>query len=403
MTDVAVSVTRRRHSFLMRLANLLLVLVSTGLMLGVIEGVLRLLGHRALYEMYSKPSLFWRYDPLLGWSHEPGARGDYVGPRPWPVEFSAEVSINSLGLRGPEIPALGPSEQRVLVLGDSMVAGFEVPYEDTFEALLERDLTQRLGHTVRVINGGVRGYGTDQSYLYYTHRGRKLHPDVVVFFHSGNDPADNTTVHEMRRPFGKSAVAVTASGEVRLLGSPVPHYPMCSEYDLASNLEITRVDDRPERMLCHAQMLLFDHSALFSLLTISIPWDAALLKRLYYLGNPHSERLAVGHGTGADDTFALRLTTALVRALGHAVRADGASFLVTGEPCCLPQLDRVALASDGIDEISLDGVSRAPVTEVRWQHDSHFKPLGHRMVAEDLRPELEARLRARTAQKVTNR
>src|SRR5215472_11134476 len=272
MTEGLLSREPLRRRVLPILLNLFLCLAVTSLMLGLTECVLRALGHRALYEMYSKPWVFWKSDPLLGWAHEPGARGEYVGPRPWPVEFSAEVSINSLGLRGPEVPPREPGEQRVLLLGDSMVAGFEVPYQDTFGALLERDLTQRLGHTVRVINAGVRGYGTDQSYLYYTDRGRKLTPDVVVHFHSGNDPSDNTTIHEMRRPFGKSALAVTEDGGMRVLGSPVPHYPMCSEYQLTSKWEIQRVDGSWGRLLCEMQIKLFDHSALFSILTISIPW-----------------------------------------------------------------------------------------------------------------------------------
>src|SRR6185503_13206306 len=77
---------------------------SVAIVLAVFEVGLRLTGHVAIYEMYSKPSLFWRYDQLLGWSHEPGASGEFVGPRPWPVEFRGKVEINSLGLRGPEIP-----------------------------------------------------------------------------------------------------------------------------------------------------------------------------------------------------------------------------------------------------------------------------------------------------------
>jgi hypothetical protein len=364
--------------------------------LGVGETVLRLLGHRALYEMYSKPSIFWTYDPLLGWAHEPGAHDRYVGPRPWPVEFSAEVSINSLGLRGPEIPPRVPGEQRILVLGDSMVAGFEVPYEDTFVALLQDDLTRRLGHTVRVINAGVRGYGTDQSYLYYTDRGRKLQPDIVVHFHSGNDPSDNTTVHEMRRPFGKSVLALSESGEVHVVGSPVPRYPMCSEYQLASDFEIKRADALWTRLLCHAQMELFDHSALFSLLTISIPWDGKILGRLYYLGNPHGEHLNVRRGSSTDGQFSWRLTTGIVRALGRAVRRDGADFLVIGAPQDLVQLDRNALREDGIKELSLDALWQAPPLEVSWQHDSHFNPVGHRMVADLLLPELESTLRERS-------
>src|SRR6266404_1289324 len=116
--------------------TLLLPLVSIATVAAIFEIGLRFTGHVAIYEMYSKPSLFWRYDELLGWSHEPGAHGDFVGPRPWPVEFRGKVAINSLGLRGPEIPPRDPSELRVLFSGDSIVASFEVDYEGTFVARL---------------------------------------------------------------------------------------------------------------------------------------------------------------------------------------------------------------------------------------------------------------------------
>ena len=60
--------------------------------------------------------------------------------------------------------------------------------------------------------------------------------DIVVFFHSGNDPVDNTTLHEMRRPFGKPAFSIAEDGSLELVGTPVPTYPMCSEYQLSSAL-----------------------------------------------------------------------------------------------------------------------------------------------------------------------
>jgi len=37
---------------------------------------------------------FWRYDPLVGWSHQPGQRGR-LNHR----DFTIEVAINSQGLR----------------------------------------------------------------------------------------------------------------------------------------------------------------------------------------------------------------------------------------------------------------------------------------------------------------
>src|SRR5262249_42991637 len=226
------------------------------LTLGAFELGLRWLGYEPIYKVYSHPEIFWRHDELLGWSHEPNSEAVYVGPRPWPVEFSAPVRINSLGLRGPEIAELPPDGYRVMVLGDSMVAAFEVPWEETFESLVETRLHQELGIPVQVIDAGVRGYGTDQSYLYYQERGRRLQPDLVIFLHSANDEADNVTLHRMRRTFSKGAFARRPEGTLERVGYPIPEYPLCSEYVLDASNQPRRVDTEREHAMCLVQTLL---------------------------------------------------------------------------------------------------------------------------------------------------
>ena len=381
----------KRMSWIARAAlTLLLSLASFGFVLALFELGLRLTGHAAIYEIYSKPSLFWSHDELLGWSHEPGARGDFVGPRPWPIEFRGRVEINSLGLRGPEIPPPDPSETRVLFVGDSMIASLEVDYDQTFVARLAGVLSERLGRPVRTINAGVRGYGTDQEYLYFRERGWRLEPELVVFWHSSNDAADNTTLHEMRRPFGKPAFSLAPDGGLELVGSPVPRYPMCSEVLLVSGAGAQRVDTAMGRTLCNLQMMLFDHSALFSYLTLALPWDYGFLKRLYYVGNPHAEHLTHSGQADLAADFQDRLTNALVLALADEVRRRGARFLLVGYPTLLP-LDEGELARAQIPIVDLSGLGDG--LDVRWRHDGHFNPEGHRRVAELLAPQIEAQLR----------
>jgi lysophospholipase L1-like esterase len=371
------------------LGHLLLLGLSTSFALGLCELGLRLAGYRALYETYSKPSLFWRHDALLGWSHEPHAKGQYIGPRPWPVEFDALVEMNSLGLRGPEPGPKRTGELRVLFLGDSMVAGFEVEQQQTFVALLERELSGRIGRQVHTVNGGVRGYGTDQYLLYYTARGRELRPDVVVIFASGNDPADNMTLHETRRPFGKPALVPDGRGGLRTIGSPVPRYGECEEVMLSNDFQLVRTAGLFFRLLCRSQLALFDHSALFSFLTITIPWNGDMLRELYHLGNPHAE---AQRSTVVEPRIAH--TRAIMLELVDSVHRDGAGVVLTGGPADLDALDRETFRAAGAQVRDLGGVWYEPQELVRWKHDSHFNHEGHRRTVTILAPVIAHSLRA---------
>lgn len=372
---------------------LLLPAGSTILVLALFEVGLRVAGHRPIYEIYSKPTLFWQHDALLGWSHQPNVDGVYVGPRPWPIEFEGRVAINSLGLRGPEVPPVRPGEPRILVMGDSMVASFEVDHEETFVALLEIDLRERLGIPVQVINGGVRGYGTDQSLLVFREHADALAPDLVIFFHSRNDRVDNTTLHEMRRPLGKPAFALTPQGSLELRGTPVPVYPMCSEVRLSPEFAVVRTDTLFARLMCRAQIALLDHSALFSLITVSIRWDGGLLGWLYRLGGSQTGALAPPDAGPPD--YATRLTQRLLVALADDVQKRGAELVVIGFPTHFEGLDLEPLIARGVEIVELDALERAPAREVRWRHDSHLNPEGHRRLAATLANQLETRLRNR--------
>ena len=50
----------------------------------------------------------------------------------------------------------GPAPLRIVVFGDSLVAGFRLKASDAFPAQLERALKAK-GHAVEVINAGVSG------------------------------------------------------------------------------------------------------------------------------------------------------------------------------------------------------------------------------------------------------
>jgi hypothetical protein len=372
---------------------------ATVVCIGVLEVVFRMAGYKPLSDVYSKPELFWRKDALLGWSHQPSTSGTFIGPRPFPIAFRGKVRINSLGLRGPELGEKDSAGYRVLCLGDSEVAGFEVDEEKTFESLLERTLSVQLDRTVQVVNAGVRGYGTDQSYLYYRERGRPLHPDLVVFFASNNDPEDNTTLHRARRPFGKPAFALRSDESLELVGSPIPDYPYCSGVRLDTAFQPVRIDDGLGRTLCWAQTNLTDYSALFTFVALRIQQNPRLLYRLLHSATPAAQSSSnVNSRDGSSLTPAGRLTTKLIQRMAELARADGAPFILAIFDYDLAALDARALEASGVSLALMNSVTdRYPLTRLQWPNDGHFNELGHQEVAHVLGPLLLQKLRGKSA------
>ena len=149
-----------------------------------------------LWSRMQPRNMFIEFDPILGFRLKPNVEGLYRGlsvihPNP---HIRTSVRINSLGLRGPEITLPKPAgTRRVLLVGDSFVEAFEVPYEDTFYSRLEKKAQASGGNPVQFVSMGVMGYGTAQELLWLREHGRSLRPDIVLLvLFLGNDVVDNS-------------------------------------------------------------------------------------------------------------------------------------------------------------------------------------------------------------------
>jgi GDSL-like Lipase/Acylhydrolase family len=125
--------------------------------------------------------------PELGEIPVPGQQGE----RRIPGVYSFRYSNNSLGWRGRrEYREAKQTDYRVLFLGDSFAYGTGVNDDQTFAALVEKDL--RADHlSVEVMNAGCPGKGTDYELKCFQTLGRKFHPDLTVLGCLGNDFQDN--------------------------------------------------------------------------------------------------------------------------------------------------------------------------------------------------------------------
>ncbi|HLZ30181.1 MAG TPA: GDSL-type esterase/lipase family protein [Chloroflexota bacterium] len=108
-------------------------------------------------------------------------------------EYDEVLRTNTRGMVGPEVPSTKPpGEFRIVVLGDSFTVGGQVPYEQTFPAVLEQALHDRGYSNVRVINTGVGGYTTFNESGLLREDLDWLQPDlVVVAAYLGNDVGEN--------------------------------------------------------------------------------------------------------------------------------------------------------------------------------------------------------------------
>lgn len=327
-----------------------------------------------------------RTDELLGWAHRPGSEGWFIGDF---GEFKTWVRINAHGLRDREIaPGKPAGTLRILALGDSITAAFQVPLEATFEKVLEADLNGRAGsRRAEVLNGGVNGYGTDQELLFYRHRGAEYRPDVVlVMFYLGNDVQDNDP--DMRAPFShyEKPHFVLARGGLELVDYP---------YRLSG----------PGRARAAVQESLA-HLMIYRLAYVS----AARLG----LSPHHWARgdVAIARTSGSATAWAKawRLTQALLLEFRRQVEADGATLVVAvvpppedvdpdywervrgrivmpadlevriQEPAVTAFLERERFHVVRLGE-TLRDVFRRTGRPLYFDFDRHFNPEGHRVVA----------------------
>ncbi len=139
---------------------------------------------------------FYKADPVRGVAHRPEARGWFRR------EGRQYIVINRDGFRDREHPSKkSPGTYRIAVLGDSFTEGLQVRLEDTFGAVIERELATCANfraRSVEVFNFGVSNYGTAQELLTLRDRVWQTEPDLVLLaFFSGNDVWDNS--RELKR------------------------------------------------------------------------------------------------------------------------------------------------------------------------------------------------------------
>lgn len=106
-------------------------------------------------------------------------------------EYNNIIKINSLGFRDEEFKReKEEGTLRIAVLGDSQEEALQVELENTWQKIMARKLSEKLGVKVESYNFGVSGYGTDQQWLTLREKVWQFAPDLVILAFSPNDVGD---------------------------------------------------------------------------------------------------------------------------------------------------------------------------------------------------------------------
>lgn len=182
------------------LANTALTVVSIAVAVVVVELALRLFFYGSLAQP-DYGQAFHQPHPTRGWTLRPNTVSSKQE-----LDYKVPITINSLGVRGPEIPyERTPGVFRIVILSDSAIWGSGVGDDDTVPVMLGEMLAPL---RVEVINLSVAAYSTTQEYLLFMEEAPKYRPDLVLLgFAPGNDiqtnyePLQRLYQKSQRRPF----------------------------------------------------------------------------------------------------------------------------------------------------------------------------------------------------------
>ena len=132
----------------------------------------------------------------------------YIHPAGMNEEFqNVLIRTNSFGLRGKEFrKAKSLNTKRLLILGDSVVLGWGVEYENTFPNLLQEKFDKEQSE-IEVIPIGVSSWNTRTEYEYFSRIAINFDPDILLLVIVGNDtdPKENSNI-EIGKEDRKSVV-----------------------------------------------------------------------------------------------------------------------------------------------------------------------------------------------------
>lgn len=108
------------------------------------------------------------------------------------VDGTWQFETNDKGFRNQENYSYERNNDklRIMSIGDSHTAGYEVAQNETYSAVLEAMLIKH-GIDAEVINTGISGFGTAEELVFFENEGLRYSPDIVILGFYANDMQDS--------------------------------------------------------------------------------------------------------------------------------------------------------------------------------------------------------------------
>jgi lysophospholipase L1-like esterase len=335
----------------------------------------------------------WTMDPEIGWVNRPALDVQHR----WSTELiryqTNSDGLAPVGARRERTPGV----VRIMVFGDSMVVGRDLPQEQNYPARLEAILRER-GIPAEVINAGVLGYSTDQALLLMQRFLPRYKPDLVIFASTSNDFGGNSLrVANMQ---AKGSFLLDADGALRF----VPPEEVHDFYRKSG----------PRQWIQHSALYRLLQPRIFVLRSKAGSWEDRML--LGVMDDVYIDPAASEH-------IDWRLFGALIARMQEVSRENGAQFVLIANPelgeVWDPYVERTCKAHgwprDRYDRFALErhvaasaqaaGVRFIPLIEEFSErqdrgpfhllpYDGHLNTAGHELMAERLADHLSSQIAA---------
>jgi len=168
--------------------------------------VLLVIAELALVLVDAVPQDAYVLKPGIRWTVASNLQGKAVKDGRRSSTFTLTTDDNGLRVSGPARPG---AATKILVLGDSVVFGWNLPDDQTMPARLQHHLDELAGEGVTwVINGGQPGFSSVQSLYMLEQLGPAYAPDLVLvqFSMHNTKPSLETDLQQLRAPISVGSV-----------------------------------------------------------------------------------------------------------------------------------------------------------------------------------------------------